>query len=1024
MLMTNRKKLYIWKVLALATLFVMVLTGLRLLWITIFKDADQPPIVGGTLDLRNWDFSENPSLTLDGEWEFYPYTWLVDHKGTDAKEPQYIAVPGSWDALLNPEDPSPYGYGSYRLRILVDPTIDTIYGIRIPSVRSASELYVNGQLLEASGKVGESEVDSVAWNIPYSSPLLTNDDGVIEVVIQATNFIEPRDSGIPRSLKFGTKDAIHQEIKLSENLQLTSAAVFLVHVLFACVLYFVGFRDKRLLYFAMVTVSAMLINLLATDEKILLSWLPVNYSLAFRFICLSMLALAYALVQCVKPQLLVFSRKLFQSIVVFYGIVALLTIILPLHYLVPIPSLYFLFIVISAIIAFLALPRTSLKRVSGDLLLVLAILALVHSFAWWGILIETGIKVVYYPFDLIIGLFCLSALWFRNYHQAHIETKKLTKKLQQADKLKDEFLANTSHELRNPLHGMLNVAQAVLERESQTLSAKSLNDMGIVLSVGRRMSFLLNDLLDVASLKGGNPKLQRKTFSIQTLISGVMDMLTFMMKGKPVRFVNEIPDDFPPLFADENRVIQVLFNLLHNATKYTDEGEITIKGYVKGKTAYIAIEDTGMGMDEEMIQRVFTPYEQGRQGESMIEGGLGLGLSISKKLVELHGGALHVHSIVGVGSEFTFTLPIADVPLDEEREITTPAVNMLTAASFHEIETQQKWNFERPRILVVDDDPINLQVIQSILSSNSYDIMTVTNGEKALATLHTKEWDLVISDVMMPQVSGYELTKAIRQHFSMTELPVLLLTARNQPIDIENGFLAGANDYVTKPVDTLELRSRVRALTSVKQSMRERLQMEAAWLQAQIQPHFLFNALNTVIALSGIDVKRMHQVLEAFSRLLRGKFQFSNINEFVPIEQELDLIRNYLLIEQERFGDRLRVIWELDDLVNVKIPSLTIQPLVENAIRHGLMQRVTGGQLTIRISTHDTYVEIAVEDDGIGMEEAVVKELLENSPSGHSGIGLLNTDLRLKRLFGKGLHITSAPNQGTTVSFIVNKATQ
>lgn len=127
------------------------------------------------------------------------------------------------------------------------------------------------------------------------------------------------------------------------------------------------------------------------------------------------------------------------------------------------------------------------------------------------------------------------------------------------------------------------------------------------------------------------------------------------------------------------------------------------------------------------------------------------------------------------------------------------------------------------------------------------------------------------------------------------------------------------------------------------------------------------------------------------------------------------------MIEQERFGDRLRVIWEMDECQDLMIPSLTIQPLVENAIHHGLMKRITGGQLTIRISDHETYVEITVEDDGIGIDETVVKGLLEKMPNSQSGIGLLNTDLRLKRLFGKGLHITSAPNLGTTVSFILYK---
>lgn len=143
--------------------------------------------------------------------------------------------------------------------------------------------------------------------------------------------------------------------------------------------------------------------------------------------------------------------------------------------------------------------------------------------------------------------------------------------------------------------------------------------------------------------------------------------------------------------------------------------------------------------------------------------------------------------------------------------------------------------------------------------------------------------------------------------------------------------------------------------------------MESAWLQAQIQPHFLFNALNTVVALSEIDLDRMQRVLEAFSSLLRGKFQFDSLNELVPIKQEIDLVQAYLLIEKERFGDRLCVIWEIDESSNLMLPSLTIQPLVENAIHHGLMKQIKGGTLTIRISDFDTYAEISVKDDGGGL---------------------------------------------------------
>ena len=168
----------------------------------------------------------------------------------------------------------------------------------------------------------------------------------------------------------------------------------------------------------------------------------------------------------------------------------------------------------------------------------------------------------------------------------------------------------------------------------------------------------------------------------------------------------------------------------------------------------------------------------------------------------------------------------------------------------------------------MDDDPINLQVLSTILPAEQYELETVTSGKAALARLNTKEWDLIITDVMMPHMSGYELTRSIREKYSISELPILLITARSQPEDIYTGFLAGANDYVTKPVDALELNVRVQCLTDLKDSISERLRMEAAWLQAQIQPHFLFNTINTIISLSEIDIDRMAILLDEFGYYL------------------------------------------------------------------------------------------------------------------------------------------------------------
>ncbi|MNN40966.1 Sensor histidine kinase YpdA [compost metagenome] len=145
------------------------------------------------------------------------------------------------------------------------------------------------------------------------------------------------------------------------------------------------------------------------------------------------------------------------------------------------------------------------------------------------------------------------------------------------------------------------------------------------------------------------------------------------------------------------------------------------------------------------------------------------------------------------------------------------------------------------------------------------------------------------------------------------------------------------------------------------------------------------------------------------------------MDELAPIEDELSIVRSYVYIEQVRFEERLNVAWEIEDYKDLKIPLLTIQPLVENAIRHGIMKRTSGGNIVIRLSDYETYVKVSVEDDGEGMDAAEQQRIFEKKSSSRTGVGLINTDLRLKRHFGNGLQITSRSGVGTTVAFIVPK---
>ncbi|WP_420330222.1 ATP-binding protein [Paenibacillus contaminans] len=1015
-------------------LILVVLSGSRMLWLKTFHIQKQESITNGQMDLHNWNAEDGGILLLDGEWEFYPSQWLMGdgkRQASGENEPKLIQVPGGWDEALHADQSSQFGFASYRLRLYVDPEKDLNYSVRVPSVRSSSELYVNGRLLAKSGRVAGTENAYVAKNLPYSATFTPDVNGVIELVIQASNYTDSRSSGIVRSVKFGSEEAVDKEMKISVSMQLLATIIFFMHAVYALILFLLGNKEKKLLYFSLLTFCIALTNVLSNDEKLFHQLFYMGNNWDFRLANAALVIGAYALLQCTNHRELPYWKKIYPVYRVMSLGTAGITLFLDTRQVIMLFPVYYLLGFTAAGITMIAIYKKVIKDIRSNLLLLMSFLAIIHHFIWSLLWRDSGLSLVFYPFDMIVSMGCLATVWFKDYFIMHARTKEVAATLQRMNDHKDQFLANTSHEFKNPLHSMLNMSQSVLNREKSMLQERSVKELETVLSVGRRLTLILNDLIDVMSLREGNPRLQKTVLFIQPIVTGVIDMLQLNAEVKFVKIANHIPDDFPPVSADENRVIQIVFNLLHNAVKYTNEGIISIQAYAEDDRAYIVISDTGIGMDAEMLKRVFRPYEQASTSETMIEGGFGLGLSISKQLVELHGGTLEAASALGEGSTFTFSLDLAGLNENVEKEVKEGSGRDHDPLVVHSARAENlpaarpatllEMNPNRPLILIVDDDPVNLQVLESILPPDEYVIETATSGKEALALLDTKEWDLVISDIMMPQMSGYELTRTIRERFSFTELPVLLLTARSRPKDIQSGFLAGANDYVTKPVEAIELKSRIEALTTIKQFVREQLRLEAAWLQAQIQPHFLFNTLNAVTALSEIDLDKMRDLLHEFSHFLRNKFKFQNIDELIPLEDELSLVQSYLYIEKVRFEERLEIIWEVDRRGHVKVPFLSIQPLVENAIRHGIMKRTEGGKIVIRISVYETYAEITVEDDGVGMEDGLLQRILERKADSSSGVGLINTNQRLIRHFGTGLRIQSAFGKGTSVTFHVRK---
>lgn len=1034
---TNKTTL---KYLMILTLFISALLGLRWGWSQIFPTVHSPIPVKGILDLRGVDLEKSPSLYLDGEWDFYPGQFIsYQDLAANQNHARGIHVPGDWGSKLSKQSSLSYGYGTYHLRILIDPLKQPI-ALWLNGIGASSAVEINGIPLGGLGQLATSTEDYKPRDSSYTASYSVQGTRTVDVLIRVANYDDPENGGILRSIRFGSQASIDFVRWYSIGFQLVTFMVLLLHGLYVYILYLFNRKERTLLITGLL-ILVVGITIVCGNDNILLLWLPINFTWAIKVRLISLLLQNYFI-------LLIFRRfsqahpwkiqlQIYTTALMCYIGFILISPATSVNHLVSLGIFGALYLASFAWFVYTIGTMIFKEHPDKDIIfLLLSAAGIISSILWSSAGSFQDLVTVYYPIDIFAAITGFSAYWLKKYIRNSREIVDLNEKLLREDKLKDQFLANTSHELRTPLHGIMSIAETLISREKESLNVSTVKDMELLISIGRRMSHMLGDLLDAARLQEHRIVLKQEPLRVQSVVPAVISMLKYMTDGKPVQMRMEVEEDIPAVWADEKRLLQILYNLLHNALKYTEEGYISVSAEIREGYAVIRVSDTGVGMSEETRERAFIPYEQGTYGRT--DGrGVGLGLSICKQLVELHGGTLSVSSELGKGSVFSFELPLADashlpltpellgpeLPLvgsgretiyngfiepnhaSQEVAATTTIPPLLAESNIH--------------ILAVDDDPVNLSVLVGILSTEPYQITTVSSAKEVLDLLNKQRWDLLIADVMMPHMSGYELTQKVREQYSVSELPVLLLTARSQPEDIYTGFLSGANDYITKPVDALEFKYRIRALTALKQSIQERVRMEAAYLQAQIHPHFLFNTLNSLMALSDIDTEEMRRLGDALGSFLRISFNYLNTEELVELSHELELVQAYLYIEKVRFDDRLTVIWETSPNLNLRLPPLSIQPLVENAVGHGILSRTSGGTVHLRIVPQEGSTLIEVIDNGIGMEQEKIAQLLSGAIKGQGGIGVANTHRRLMQLYGQGLSIDSKPGKGTTVRFVI-----
>ncbi|MDE1242025.1 response regulator [Vibrio aestuarianus] len=488
--------------------------------------------------------------------------------------------------------------------------------------------------------------------------------------------------------------------------------------------------------------------------------------------------------------------------------------------------------------------------------------------------------------------------------------RKQNEDLHLANKLKDEFLATTSHELRTPLHGMVGIAEALISGANGPITADHRYQLGIIISSGQRLTNLVDDLLDYHKMRYGSLDINRCAVDLSSATRLVLELSRHLLGKKPIRIINQVPDECVWVSADPQRLEQVLYNLIGNAIKYTTEGKIVISANVIDDKIRVQVVDTGQGIPAEHLEHIFEPLIQAGQDASRYRQGAGLGLSISRQLIELMNGTLYVSSQPMVGTTFSFTLPIAS-----EQEIQF-ASNLeprhFQAPEIAEIELPELStlpdNNSGPLLLVADDEPVNLRVLDSFLRLEGYQVRTVKDGNEVLAAVEQQKPELLLLDIMMPGLSGYQVCEKLREQYDHAELPIIMLTALNQTDDRVRGFDAGANDYLSKPFNKHELAARIVAHLSaskaeqrrienrqLQQELKHRAMVEASLLETQGRLlEQLESAPEAIICIR--DDHKVRFANEAAARLFRRsqeQLKRSNADELIAPK--------YLVVDQEHY---------------------------------------------------------------------------------------------------------------------------
>jgi CheY-like chemotaxis protein len=486
-----------------------------------------------------------------------------------------------------------------------------------------------------------------------------------------------------------------------------------------------------------------------------------------------------------------------------------------------------------------------------------------------------------------------------------------------------------SHELRTPLNSIIGFSRVILKGIDGPLTEMQEQDLSTIYDSGKHLLGLVNDILDQAKIEAGKMELTLGYFKLQEVITGVMSSAIGLTRDKPIRLHTEIADDLPDAYGDEFRTRQVLLNLVSNASKFTDEGSITVSAFpiMENDQPYlqVSVSDTGIGIAEKDMPLLFEAFQQVDNSLTRAVGGTGMGLPLAKSLTELQHGRIWVDSEPGVGTTVSITIPIAPLPKEEagEQEPSDQAAEAEQA-----VRKTQETAPPRQTILVIEEDVQVVNFYRRYLSREGYEVLGVNHPEAVLNMVHTHMPHIILLDVAIHEQTGWDILAYLKQADNTRDIPVIVCSLNP---DRERGLDMGAAAYLVKPFDNEQLLETIRYAEQQANAIRQRI------LLVDDKPETVRSFRDA------LEASRRYEVLEAATgQEALAILQLSRTIDLVILDLRMPDVDGFEVIEALRSSEQ-----------TAHIPVLVLTAEEVNADERALLDQI------------DVYRKDAIDEDAL-----------------------------------------------------------